>query len=96
MDAEKIGKMANILKTIAHPLRLSVIELLDGKGPLTVTELINELQVEQSLLSHHLTKMKDRGILSAEREGKNVRYELAEGELTHIFDCLGNCDLVNG
>ena len=94
LDAEKIGKMANVLKTIAHPLRLSVIEVLDSNGPMTVTELINQLQVEQSLLSHHLTKMKDRGILTAERQGKNIRYELAEESLTRVFDCLGNCDLV--
>lgn len=94
LDSEKIGKMANVLKTIAHPLRLSVIEVLDSNGPMTVTELINQLQVEQSLLSHHLTKMKDRGILTAERQGKNIRYELAEEALTRVFDCLGNCDLV--
>ena len=94
LDAEKIGKMANVLKTIAHPLRLSVIEALDSHGPMTVTELINQLHVEQSLLSHHLTKMKDRGILAAERDGKNIRYELAEDALTRVFDCLGNCDLI--
>lgn len=86
--------MANVLKTIAHPVRLSVIEALDQHDTLTVSEMMERLGVEQSLLSHHLTKMKDRGVLTAERDGKNIRYRLAEDALVHVFDCLGNCGLV--
>jgi DNA-binding transcriptional ArsR family regulator len=94
MNAEKIGKIANVLKTIAHPVRLSILEVLDDRKSMSVTELMAYLGIEQSLLSHHLSKMKDRGILNASRDGKNIYYTLAEDSLTKIFDCLGNCDLV--
>lgn len=94
MDAEKIAKIADVLKTIAHPVRLSVIEVLDERDSMTVSELQEHLTIEQSLLSHHLTKMKDRGILTARRDGKNIYYTLADSTLTKVFDCMGNCDLI--
>lgn len=94
MDPEKIGKIAEVLKTIAHPVRLSIIEILDERHSMSVTELQEHLNIEQSLLSHHLTKMRDRGILVASRDGKNIFYALADNTLTKIFDCMGNCDLI--
>lgn len=94
LDPEKIAKIAEVLKTIAHPVRLSVIEILDERDTMTVSELQDHLGIEQSLLSHHLTKMKDRGILTGKREGKNIFYTLADNTLTKVFDCMGNCDLV--
>ena len=94
LDPEKIARMAEVLKTIAHPVRLSIIEVLDEKQSMSVTELQDHLSIEQSLLSHHLTKMKDRGILNANRDGKNIFYTLADSTLTKVFDCMGNCDLI--
>lgn len=91
ISAESLEKIAEVLKTIAHPIRLEVIELLDESGTLGVTELQQKLNVEQSLLSHHLTKMKDKGILSSKREGKNLYYSISLKNIESIFDCMGNC-----
>ena len=62
-DTTTIARVAEILKTIAHPLRLSVLEQLEIHESLSVKQLMENLDTEQSLLSHHLNKMKDKVIL---------------------------------
>lgn len=94
MDPEKIDRIAEILKTISHPVRLSVLEVLESREKQSVTELMKELDIEQSLLSHHLTKMKDRGILVSTREGKHIYYKLADATILKIFDCMNQCGLI--
>lgn len=95
IDIEKIGLIANLLKTIAHPIRLEVLMALEKEESLTVGDIKSsiDIEVEQSLLSHHLVKMKDRGILQSKKEGKYIRYQICNREILHIFDCMENCDL---
>ncbi len=66
------------LKALADTTRLAVMESLMA-GPKRVGELGEELEVEQSLLSHHLRVLRDMGLLEARRDGKAVVYALAEG-----------------
>ncbi|TNE55286.1 MAG: ArsR family transcriptional regulator [Bacteroidetes bacterium] len=94
IEIAKLEKMAEILKAISHPMRLEILELLEARQPQTVAELLDQLQVEQSLLSHHLTKMKDKGVLNSFREGRNVKYSLALTEITKIFDCMEACNFL--
>lgn len=86
--------MAEILKAIGHPIRLEIINQLDHGREMSVADLQEHLEVEQSLLSHHLTKMKDKGLLYSKREGRNVIYGLALSEITRIFHCMESCDLI--
>lgn len=90
-QTEKLKKVADILKTIAHPVRLSIIEMLADDTSLTVTELKKATAIEQSLLSHHLIKMKDKGILLSYREGKNSYYKLVDEHILKIFTCMEGC-----
>ncbi|MGF1533400.1 MAG: ArsR/SmtB family transcription factor [Bernardetiaceae bacterium] len=94
IDTELMSRMADILKCIAHPVRLSIVELLEEHERLNVTELREHVSIEQSLLSHHLIKMKDRGILVAERQGKNIYYTLKDRNIVRIFDCMEKCDFL--
>ncbi|PWJ36051.1 ArsR/SmtB family transcription factor [Sediminitomix flava] len=91
IEADRIERTAFILKTIAHPVRLKIIELLRDRERMTVGELCEALNCEQSLTSHHLSNMKLKGILSSKREGKNMYYSLKEKDVTNILDCLKNC-----
>ncbi|MCA9155561.1 MAG: metalloregulator ArsR/SmtB family transcription factor [Pirellulaceae bacterium] len=69
---------ASLLKVLADETRLTVVQqLLDG--PKHVGEINAELNVEQSLLSHHLKVLRDAGLVCARRDGKAVLYELAPG-----------------
>lgn len=91
-DKEKLEKVAFILKTVAHPTRLAVIQLLDKKGRMTVNDLCSSTGCEQSLLSHHLNGMRLKGILKAEREGQNIYYSLKEKSVVGIMQCIENCN----
>ncbi len=93
MDAEKLSKIADVLKTIAHPVRLDIIKLLEQSQKLCVSELVERTQIEQSLLSHHLTKMKDRGILKSSRDGKHIYYSIAMTNIASIFSCMERCQI---
>lgn len=91
-EVEKLERIAFILKTIAHPLRLGVIHLLEQYPRLTVSDICEKLDSEQSLTSHHLQNMKLKGILSAKKEGRNVLYSLKERDVSLIIECLENCN----
>ncbi len=91
VDKEKFEKAAFILKAIAHPTRLAIIQLLDGRDKMSVNEICETLDCEQSLISHHLINMKLRGILKSSKDGLNVFYELKETEVTKILVCIENC-----
>ncbi len=68
---------ASRLKVLADDTRLAVIEqLLDG--PKHVGEINESLDIEQSLLSHHLKVLRDAHLVTSERDGKQVLYQLAD------------------
>lgn len=96
LSAERISRVAEILKTIGHPIRLEILEVLEQEEPLSVTDIQNRIKtsVEQSLLSHHLIKMKDKGILSCEKRGMNVYYRLYDRHILKIFNCMESCVLL--
>jgi DNA-binding transcriptional ArsR family regulator len=88
VDKQKLEKAAYILKSVAHPVRISIIDLLEQREKLTVTELQQVLGIEQSLLSHHLTNMRDKGVVDTQREGKKVYYSLTDSTITDILECI--------
>ncbi len=91
---DNMVKVANILKTIGHPLRLEILEVLEEQERLSVSEIKESIQskVEQSLLSHHLIKMKDKGILESKKEGMHVIYNITDRNILKIFDCMEKCN----
>ncbi len=92
INKEKYEKAAYILKAVAHPTRLAIIQLLDIQDNLTVNEICETLNCEQSLISHHLINMKLRGILKSHKDGLNVYYSLKEHEITKLLSCIENCE----
>ncbi|QCR21286.1 helix-turn-helix transcriptional regulator [Pontibacter sp. SGAir0037] len=88
VDQKKLERSAYILKCLAHPVRISIIDLLEQSQQLTVSELQEALHIEQSLLSHHLINMRDKGILDTYRSGKNVYYSILDTNLTNIVSFL--------
>ena len=68
---------ATKLKVLADDTRLAVVRQL-MHGPLQVNELNAHLNLDQSLLSHHLRVLRDAGIVRSERQGKAVLYRLSE------------------
>src|SRR5262249_42216945 len=67
---------ADILRALGDTTRLGVLQAL-LEGPLHVNDLMEKLKVEQSLLSHHLKVLREAGLVTATRDGKAVRYQVA-------------------
>lgn len=80
--------LATTLKALAHPTRLAIIGLLVEHPRLHCTQLIEQLGIEQTLLSHHLSHLFDRGILRRVKEGKFILYSLADQRMARIMECM--------
>lgn len=95
MNKEEIKKMedaAYMLRAISNGTRLRVISILNENEELSVSQMVEELDCEQSLLSHHLTDMRAKGILNCRKDGKNCFYSLKNKQITQILDCLQSCN----
>ncbi|MCX6333941.1 MAG: metalloregulator ArsR/SmtB family transcription factor [Bacteroidia bacterium] len=86
-----LEKAAIMLKAIAHPIRISIVQYLEDGKKRTVTEIHRKLGIEQATASHHLVILKDRGVLSSKREGKNTWYYLKHPNLRNILTSVGDC-----
>ncbi len=93
LNIEKLEGAANMLKAIAHPMRIAILNMLESGNKMTVSEIHQQLGLEQSSTSHHLGILKDKGILSSKREGKNTYYFLRHENFAKVIDCVGNCPL---
>ncbi|MEA3317419.1 MAG: metalloregulator ArsR/SmtB family transcription factor [Bacteroidota bacterium] len=91
LSPEQLEAAAGMLKAIAHPMRIAILNYLDNGKQLTVTEIHNLLEIEQSTTSHHLGILKDKGVLSSKREGKNTYYYLRHENLSDIINCVNKC-----
>ncbi len=92
LPKDRLEKAAFILKTIAHPTRLAVISMLQKSEELTVNSLVELTGCEQSLLSHHLTNMKIKGLLDVRKVGTSAFYRLKERNLCDVLSCIEKCD----
>lgn len=90
-NLDKLERVASMLKTISHPLRLGIVQLLDVHERLSVNEICESLACEQSLVSHHLSYMKLQGLLTSRREGKNIYYSLKLKQILQVIECVQNC-----
>ena len=72
-----IPSCSSKLKVLADSTRLAVLESLMS-GPQNVGKLMEQLDVEQSLLSHHLAILRDHELVESYREGKTMIYQLPE------------------
>lgn len=77
-----------MLRCLGHPVRLSIVDVLDRDEEMTVTEIYEALGLEQAVCSQHLVLMRDRGILSRRREGVNVLYRIADARVLNVLECV--------
>lgn len=77
---------ANLFKALAHPIRIRVLEILSASGqPTPVSDLLAEIDVEPTLLSQHLAVLKRHHVVSGQRQGNAVFYELAHPKVSELL-----------
>ena len=87
MDKELASHAADVLKAIAHPLRLQIVEALEG-GEMCVGDIVAALGEKQAITSQQLNIMKDKGILSSRREGAKMFYHIENENVIRVLGCV--------
>lgn len=75
---------AELFRTLGHPVRIRVLELLQD-GPRAVSELLGELDIEASSLSQQLAVLRRAGIVTSTRHGTSVTYGLAASDVAELM-----------
>ena len=78
---------AQVLKALAHPSRLFIVEVLSEK-PHCVTELTQMVGSDTSTVSKHLSILKNAGLISNKKQGKQVYYSLRMRCALNFLDCV--------
>ncbi|MBY7125691.1 MULTISPECIES: metalloregulator ArsR/SmtB family transcription factor [unclassified Bacillus (in: firmicutes)] len=77
-----------LLKIMAHPVRLQIVKELEHRKICNVTQLTELLEVPQSTVSQHLSKMRGK-ILRSERRGLEMYYHIVNSKACQIVSVLG-------
>ncbi len=84
----KWKEAAECLRTLSHPHRLQMIDLLLTGKEYSVGELAKNCNILQNVASEHLTLMKNKGFITARRQGKKTYYTIQEPALQSINQCI--------
>lgn len=84
IDSHKLAISTDILRAIAHPLRIKILKFIDTHGVINVNKIYNTLKLEQSITSQHLRVLRGAEIVKTQREGKFIRYHLDYDKLKGV------------
>ena len=87
MDYKVAQSVSEVLKAVAHPVRLQIVELLED-GEKCVSEIVKGVGNKQSITSQHLSRMRDKGVLSSRREGANIFYRIENKNVIKVLHCV--------
>jgi len=86
-------RAAELLRALAHPVRLQIVEQLSSHDHRCVHELVDQLGVAQPAVSQHLQVLRAAHLVIGTRVGKEVRYRLSDHHVAHIvLDSLAHAD----
>ncbi|NUT34766.1 MAG: helix-turn-helix transcriptional regulator [Hamadaea sp.] len=77
-------RKAEFFRTLGHPVRIRVLELL-GERPMAVRELLAEIDIEASSLSQQLAVLRRAGVVTSYRDGATVMYALSGPDVAEIM-----------
>ncbi len=76
IDNDKLQISSEIMRALAHPLRLKILEFIDKHQAINVNKIYNTLKIEQSITSQHLRILRNSGVVITEKSGKFVNYHI--------------------
>lgn len=89
-DDEAATMVAGMLKALAHPQRLRIIDLLCA-GEHHVTAIVDGLRLPQAIVSQQLRILRMQRLVRTRRDGGFVWYQIAEPRLLELLQCLSGC-----
>ena len=91
MDRKTLARYeirARIVKAMAHPARLLIVDELAKNGERCVCELTEMVGTDMSTVSRHLAQLKQAGLIADEKRGKLVYYSLRVKCVLNFFSCI--------
>jgi len=85
MVETKYQYQAEMLKALAHPTRLQILDLLK-EGEECVCKIVPKLHMEQSNVSRHLNILKKEGLVSSRKEGLKVFYRVTDPKIFQLIE----------
>lgn len=87
IDLPALEQAAECLKTLAHPHRLRIVQML-LRDRYSVGQLAEACEIPSNMASEHLRLMQRCGFLNSVRDGRHIYYEIAEPHLARIMACI--------
>jgi len=87
-DEDFLEDASETLRVMAHPIRLSIIEMLHRNGEQSVTNIHQALDIEQAVASHHLRILKGKKVVSVRRDGQHSIYSLKDEDYYNIVELM--------
>lgn len=87
-EKAKYETRAKVLKALAHPARLRIVDELAEHDEVCVCDLTEVVGSDMSTVSRHLAQLKNAGIVESEKQGQMVFYRLRIKCLTSLFGCI--------
>lgn len=94
-DAESAGHVAEMLKAVAHPHRLRIIDLL-CVGEHHVSAIVAQLGLPQAIVSQQLRILRMQRLVQTRRHGGHTYYRISEPRLVELVACLSGCPRSDG
>lgn len=90
INNEKLQVSSEILRALAHPLRMKILEFIDKHKTINVNKIYNTLKLEQSITSQHLRILRIAGIVVTKREGKFIHYSIDYPKVANVLKALNS------
>ena len=75
-NQERLDNSTDILRALAHPLRIKILSLIEQNDEINVNKIYNTLDLEQSITSQHLSVLRNADVVHTNRDGKFVQYSI--------------------
>jgi DNA-binding transcriptional ArsR family regulator len=85
INNERLQVSSDILRALAHPLRMKILEFIDKNKTINVNKIYNTLKLEQSITSQHLKILRSSGLVHTHREGKFIHYTVDYPKLVNAM-----------
>src|SRR5512138_3136351 len=90
-DPRRAEHIAEVLKAVAHPLRIRMVAVLCCAGEETVGNLAERVGAPQPIVSQQLRILRAQGLVAVTREGGFARYRISEPALHDLVGCMEKC-----
>ncbi|AEE49878.1 MAG TPA: metalloregulator ArsR/SmtB family transcription factor [Haliscomenobacter sp.] len=90
INPEKLEAASELLRALAHPLRLQIIDFIDQSDAINVNKIYNTLKLEQSITSQHLRVLRTTDLVSTERDGKFIHYRVDYDKIDQTVKAIRN------